>query len=233
MTTKKKKKTLAQEAGYIRRRLKNKGVEMMKDHKGQDVPVDYIPPLDLLKHEHAESLVNEARELHNHMADFKARCQTIADDLHDRLLAEDEIREHSVGGFTLNDFGKNVRVKFKIDSVQEVDEERLEVAKAYKDKFIQDEAGDMSKAITELLNYAFERESGRIDPRRGRALNKLRSRIKNKNFRKFLDEYNAAFDIRHTKRYEMFQVLNDQGEWDTISLTYSRISPDLQSEDEE
>ena len=225
------KKTLAQEAGYYRRKLKNRDVEAMKDHKGQEVPVDYIPPIELLKHRHAEEMVDEAMELHNKLADFKARCQELGDDLHQRLMEEDQIRDHSVGGFTLNDFQHNVRVKYKIDSVQEIDEERLAKAKHFKDKFIEEEAGDMSKAITELLNYAFERENGNIDPRRGRALNKLRKRIKNKNFRKFLDEYNAAFDIRHTKRYELFQVKDDQGEWESISLTYSRIKPEKQDDE--
>ena len=224
-TKKKKKRTLAQRAGVYRTKLKRQGVESIRDHKGKDVPVDYVPALDMLKHFVTEELIAEARELEHQLAAFKAKCQGIGDEMYDQLMAEEEIRDRSVGGFRLSNFDKSKTIDFKMDTVQSVDSEQLAIAKKYKDAFIEEESGQMSSVISDLLNLAFETSDGKIDPRRGRALNKYRSRIKNKNFRKFLDHYNAAFDLTYTKRYEKFSVRNDQGEYDSIVLTYSRVDP--------
>lgn len=230
--TKKKPRTIAQRAGVYRAQLKRKGVEVIKDHKGQDVPVDYVPAIDILKHFACEELMAEAAELHRKLAAFKGKCQQVGDEIYEQLMAEEEIREKSVGGFRLNNFDKSKYVDFKMDTVQVIDSEQLQIAKEYKDRFIKEEAGELSAVITDLLNLAFETSEGRIDPRRGRALNKLRGRIKNKHFRKFLDHYNQAFDINHTKRYERFIYRDDQGEEQSILLTYSRVRPEEPDADE-
>lgn len=221
----KKKQTIGQQAGIYRRKLKKRGIDHLKDYKGQEVPVDYIPPLELVKHFQAEELIDEAKDLQDKLAAFKTKCQQIGDDLHERMMEENDIRESSVGGFTVANFDKSRKVEFKMDTVQVVDSEQLAVAKEYKDRFIADEAGQVSEVISDLLNLAFETSDGKIDPRRGRALNKYRDRIKNKNFRKFLDHYNQAFELNYTKRFERFQERDDQGEYNSILLTYSSLKP--------
>nr|BDD47016.1 hypothetical protein 11 [Balneolaceae bacterium] len=225
-----KKRTLAQRAGKFRAKLTREGVEYLEDHKGQKVPVAYVPPIDMLKHFACEELMADAQELVEALARFKGKCQQMGDELYEQLMAEEEIREKSVGGFRLNNFDKSKYIDFKMDTVQVVDSEQLAIAKEYKDRFIKEEAGEMSNVISELLNLAFETSDGNIDPRRGRALNKYRSRIKNKNFHKFLDHYNQAFDINHTKRYERFLYRDEQGEEQSIVLSYTKVDPKLPSE---
>lgn len=225
-----KQRTIAQRAGTYRAALKRQGVEYITDHRGKDVPVEYVPALDLLKHFTTEDLLAEAMQLQQALAGFKSKCQGIGDEMYDQLMAEEEIRDKSVGGFRLTNFDKSKFIDFKMDTVQSVDSEQLAIAKEYKNRFIEEEAGQMSEVMSELMNLAFETSDGKIDPRRGRALNKYRTRIKNKNFRKFLDHYNAAFELSYTKRYEKFMIRNDQGEYDSIILTYSRILPVAQKD---
>lgn len=227
-----KKRSLAQRAGKFRAKLTREGVEYLKDHKGQKVPVAYIPPIDMLKHFACEELMAEAVELLESLALFKGKCQQMGDEMYEALMAEELIRDKSVGGFRLQNFDRSKYIDFKMDTVQVVDSEQLAIAKEYKDRFITEEAGEMSGVISDLLNLAFETSDGNIDPRRGRALNKYRSRIKNKNFHKFLDHYNQAFDINHTKRYERFLYRDEQGEEQSIVLSYTKVAPKVEDNDE-
>lgn len=226
-----KKRTLAQRAGVYRSKLKRAGVETLKDHKGNEVPVDYVPALDLLKHMICEELIQESKGLQAELAAFKAKCQNLGDNLYDRMMEEEDIRPNSVGGFRLNNFEKSLYVDFKMDTVQVVDDEQIALAKEYKDKFVEEAYGNVDPVMMEILNEVFENTKGKVDPRLGQRLNKYRSRVKNKSFRNFLDHFNQAFDINHTKRYEKFMERNDQGEYDSILLTYSKLSPE-KSEDE-
>lgn len=225
MATKTKKRTLAQRAGVYRTKLKRSGIENLEDFKGNEVPVEYVPVPDLLKHFLAEELINEAIELRNKLAEFKAKCQEVGDELHEKLMEEDEINPNSKGGFRCQSFNLDKYVDFKIDTVQVVNEEEITKAKHYKNLFLEEKYGDLDPVMVEMMNEVFENSKGKIDPRIGNRFNKYRSRVKNKNFDKFLDHFNMAFDINHTKRYERFMVRNEQGEYDSIVLTYSKLNP--------
>lgn len=227
---KSKKQSIAQRAGVYRAALTRKGVKTMTDYKGQEVPVAYVPAMDMVKHYITEEIIEEAKELQQRLAEFKAKCQAQGDDLYERLMEENEIRETSVGGFTLTNFDKSKKVEFKMGTIETVLEEEIAIAKKFKDKFVEEITESVpdketQSIILEMMNMAFERSNGKIDPRRRSELNKYRERVTNKNFRKFLDHYNKAFDLNHTKRFEMFKERNNQGEYESILLTYSSLEP--------
>lgn len=225
----KKPLTIAQQAGYARRKLKNRDIEFLVDHRGRSVPVDYVPDIDLLKHFEALEIIDRAQELARELAEFKYEVQQKGDDLHDQLMAENEIRDNSVGGFTLATFSKELKVIFAMDTVQVKVQEELDMADEWWSKFLDDEFDEDTKEkigwMIEIVDELLHNTKGQIDTRNIGRLNRMASKIPNDKYHKFLKHLNQAYDTQHTKRYEQFKVRNDQGEYDSVLLTYSRISP--------
>lgn len=221
--------TIAQQAGYTVRKLKNRGIKTLKDHWGREVPVDYVPAIDLLKHFAALEMIEEAKQIAQRLARFKFMVQQQGDELYEQLMSENEIRGESVGGFTLATFDKTFKVLFKMDSVQEKIPEELKIAEKHWEDFMQERFGDKLEENAWLLDMVDEllhNTKKEVDLRQIGKLNRMRSKIKNKHYNKFLTHLNQAFDTRHTKRYEMFQTKNNQGEYDSIILTYASLEPE-------
>jgi len=220
--------TIAQQAGYARRKLKNRDIEYLVDHKGLKVPINYVDDIDILKHWETIQIIERAKELREELAKFKGRCQQVGDELYDQLMREDEIRGQSVGGFTMATFDKEMKVLFKMDTVQVKIPEELTKAEDYWNRFLEDYYGDQDDKdalMIELVNELLHNTKDQIDLRNIGRLNRLGSKIDNKLYYKFLKHLNQAYDTNHTKRYEQFQERNAQGEYDSIVLTYTRVDP--------
>lgn len=235
----KEDRTINQLAGDIRRSLKRQDIKYLEDYKGEKCPVNYVPPLDLLRHSYCEELISEAKEIRERIAEFKHKCQQVGDKMYEVLMAEDEISDSSKGGFRMGMFDKSAYVDFKMDTVEEIDKAMLSKAEAHKEKFVQEMKDKLDGKIAEdemfildMMNDAFETSGGSIDPRIRTKLNRYRSRVDNKNFQKFLDYYNEAFDLRHTKRYEKFVERDDQNKEQSIILTYTKVDPKDPEDDE-
>lgn len=228
-----KQTTIAQQAGRARASLKRKGIKTLKDYQGKDVPVEYIPNLDLLKHFTCVELIEEAEQFKLELQKFKAKCQNIGDELYAQLMEENEIRESSVGGFTLSAFDKSQRVLFKMDSVKEKNPEQLTLAGEYWNRFMQTEYPDTDPKqhfLYSVVNELVFNAKDEIDPGLVNLMNKYGERVKNSNYKKFLNHLNQAYDLRHTKRYEQFEKRDDQGKYKGVILTYTRLDPLEESE---
>lgn len=115
-----------------------------------------------------------------------------------------------------------------MDTVQEKIPEELEIAKSFWEIFLQEEFPDQNQEdhfLHEMVNDLLYNQKGHIDIRQIGKLNRWGSKIKNKNYHKFLEHLNQAYDTKHTKRYEQFLERNDQGEYDSLILTYSKADP--------
>lgn len=228
--------TIAQKAGYARRKLRNRGIEFLEDHRDKQVPIEYVPDIDVVKHAEALEIIDRAEELAAELAEFKHEVQEKGDELYNQLMAENEIREQSVGGFTLATFDKELKVIYAMDTVQVKIKEELKVAEEHWKKFLEDEFGeDLDRVgwLLDLVDELLHNTKEEVDMRQIGKLNRMRKKIDNKHYNNFLDHLNQAYDTQHTKRYEQFKYRNEQGEYDSILLTYSRIDPRDPEEKEE
>ncbi len=220
--------TIAQQAGYARKSLKRKGIKSLKDYNNKDVPIEYVPNLDLLKHYKCLELIERADSLKQQLMAFKAECIEVGDEMYTQLMEENEIRDSSVGGFTLGTFNKDQRVIFRMDSVKDKNPEQLKIAEKYWNEFLEDEYPGVDPAqhfLYSIVNDLVINSKDEIDGRLITTMNKYGSRIKNKLFKKFLEHLNQAYDLRHTKRYEIFEKRNKQGTYKAVVLTYSKLDP--------
>ncbi len=225
-------KTIAQEAGYARGSLKRKGVSTIQDYKGREVPVDYVPDIDLIKHFKTLELMQKADRLKKLLQQFKAECQEAGDHMYERLMEENEIRETSVGGFTLSTFDKNSQILFRMDTVKDKNHEEISMAGSFWDKFMKDEYPDLDPKqhfLYSIVNELVFNTKDEIDTGMINILNRYGQRIDNKYYQKFLYHLNQAFDLRHTKRYEIFQRKNKQGKYKSVILTYAKVDPLIES----
>lgn len=226
-TKKKKSKslTIAQRAGYARRKLKNAGVESIADHKGTEVPIDYVPDIKLVEHFLTLELIEEAREIRQRIREFKYKVQSEGDDVYQQILADADLEDKEIKNYTLSSFNKMKRVVFKRPPAYTQDEKQLEISREYKKKFIQEMAGDVPDYVVDLVEELMENSQGDIDQAKISKLNQLATKIKNKNFQKMVEHYNQSLDAYYAKRYEQFVEKDDQGEDASIILTYASEKP--------
>lgn len=223
--TKDKKLTIAQQAGYARRKLKNRGIDAITDYKGQDVPVDWVPDMDLMEHFLTRELIDEARELQDRLRAFKHKVQQKGDELYSRMLEDNGVAQDEIKNYTLSTFDKSLQLVYRKPPRYTQDEKELAISRDYKKKFFADIGGDLESWIIDLIEELMENTRGDIDPRKIGTLNKLAQKIKNKNFQQMVKHYNQSLDPYYAKRYEQFKERNDQGDYDSIVLTYASLSP--------
>lgn len=227
----KKQLSIAQRAGYARRRLKNAGVESIKDHKDQDVPLDYVPDIKLVEHFTTLELIEEAKEIRQRIREFKYKVQTQGDDIYTQMLKDAGVDAGDIKNFSLSTMNKQKLVRFKRPPAYTQDEKQLEISRSFKRKFFEDMAGDVPDYIVDLIEELMENSQGDIDQAKISKLNQLATKIKNKNFRQMVEHYNQSLDAYYAKRYEQFIEKDDQGEDSSIILTYASEHPVNPEED--
>ncbi len=222
---KKKNKTIRQRAGYIRRRLKREGNEILTDYKGQDVPVDWVPAIDLVEHFETVEFINEAIDLRRRLSEFKHRVQSTGDDIYRQILEDNGVAEKEIKNYSLSSLDKKHKVEFKRPPKYSLDEKELAISRDYKMKFYEEMAGDIPKWLVSLIEELIEDSKGDVDQGKLARLNKMVPQIPSNNFKQMVNHYNQARDAYYAKRYENFYVRDEQGQEKSIVLTYSYVSP--------
>lgn len=221
----KKSRTIAQQAGMARRRLKKEGVEFIEDYKGVAVPLDYVPDIDLVEHFLTLQLIAEAKEIKTKLQEFKYKVQSQGDQLYHQMLADHNVESKEIKNFSLSTLNKKLKIRFTRPPHYTHDEKQLAISRDYKTKFLMDVAGDVDAYVVNLIEELLENSTGDIDPAKKSKLNQLATKIKNKNFLKMVDHYNQSLDAYYAKRYEQFLEKDEQGQENGIIMTYASLSP--------
>jgi hypothetical protein len=223
-----KKQTIAQQAGYVRGALKRKGMKHLQDFNGRKVPIDYVPDLDLVKHHLCTGFFEKIEQKERELRELKTELQQAGDELHTQLLAEGDIRDDSVGGFTLARFDKQARIIYKMGTVKDKNPEQLQMAGQLWNKFMEDEYPNTDPKqhfLHSIVNELVFNAKDEVDTNLINTMNKYAERVKNKYYHKFLHHLNKAYDLRHTKRFEIFEKKDDQGKYKSVILTYAKLDP--------
>ncbi len=219
-----KKRTIAQQAGTARRKLKRQGIEFLTDYKGTDVPIDYVPNIDLLEHYNTMELLEEARSIREQLEAFKAKVQTTGDEIYTQMLAEAGVDSPNKN-FTLSTFNKGMKIIFKRPPKYTQDEKELAISREFKKKWLEDEAENVPEYIIDLVVSLLESKDGNIDQAQISELNKMTQKIRNKNFRKMVEHFNKSLDAYYAKRYEQFLYKDNQGKEQSIVMNYADAEP--------
>lgn len=227
----KKNRTIAQQAGTIRRKLKKQGIETLTDYKGNEVPLEYVPNIDLVEHQAVTELHQEALELRQRMEVLKGKVQSQGDAIYTQRMQEAGLDPKSQKGFTRKSFDGKLSIKFTKPPKYTIDEVEREISQEYKKKWLQDEAGAIPEYYLELVTSLMEARDGNVDQAQLSELNKMRDKIPNKNFRAMVDHFNKCLKPYYAKRYEQFIERDDQNKEQSIILSYSDVDPKLPTDD--
>jgi len=225
-----KKRSIAQQAGIIRRRLKKQGITSITDYKGNEVPLEYVPNIDLIEHQSVTDLHAEAAELLERLQAFKGKVQSQGDSIYEQRMQEAGLDPKSQKGFTRTTFDKLLSIKFTRPPKYTRDDVELAIAQEYKRKWLRDEANAVPDYYMELVANLMESRDGNVDQAQLSELNKMREKIPNKNFRKMVDHFNQCLKPYYAKRYEQFIARDTQGKEQTVILSYSDVEPVLPAE---
>lgn len=227
-----KKQTIAQQAGVIRRKYKRLGIETIRDHNENDVPLDYVPNIKLVEHAATQDLIQEAKAILQTIREFKHKVQTTGDEIYNQLLAEEGLQGKEVKNFHIGTFNKNKKVVYKRPPKYTQDEKELAISREYKKKWLKDEADNaVPDYIIDLVTSLIESRDGNIDQAQISELNKMTEKIRNKNFREMVKHFNKSLEPYYAKRYEQFVERDAQGEDQNYVLTYSSAEPCTPEED--
>lgn len=220
-----KKRTIAQQAASARRKLKNRGIESLVDYKGNEVPIDYVPNVELLEHFLTIKTIEKAKELREELALFKHSIQSQGDELHLQRLEEGGIHQKEVKNYSLSTFDKSKKVIIKRPPKYTQDETELAICREYKKKWFADMAGNIAQWLIDLVSSLIENRDGDIDRDQIGTLNRMAEKISNKNFQKMVEHFNKSLEAYYAKRYEQFIECDEQGQEKTIVLTYASLKP--------
>lgn len=148
--------------------------QYMRDAKGRLVPLALVRPIDQARHQVVLELIDEARELSERLAAFKARA---LGDVEAFVSLSAEQYQVELGGakgnLTLTSYDGRFRI---IRQTQDrlVFDERLQVAKELVDRCIREWASNATDKIQALVTHAFQVDrAGKVSTERVLGLRKL------------------------------------------------------------
>ncbi len=223
-----KKRTIAQQAGSIRTKLKRQGIEKLKYHDGSEIPLSIIPNHKLIEHFIVMDHMQRARQLKAQLEELKFDLQTQGDEIYTQLLKEEGLDAGDIKNFTLFSLDKNERIVFKRPPGYTINEAERKICLEFKKKWLDDVAENLTdevRYLVELVDQMLETRNGEIDPGSVATLNQWVQKIRNPHFRKMVDHLNKSREAYYKKRYEQFIEKDGQGEDETIVLTYAKVKP--------
>lgn len=196
--------------------------EMRENAIGHFVPVSQIRPIDLLRDEAVQELIEEALELQLKTASFKAKAMNKISDFVDLSASEYGVKFGGAkGNVTLTSFDGKYKLVRAIGE-KRVFDERIQAAKAKIDECItrwKDTACDEAKAI---LEHSFKvNKQGYIDVNQVLSLRHLG--FDDPDWINAMDAIADSIQVTGTKSYLRLYKRNDQGRYVQISLDPSKL----------
>jgi hypothetical protein len=193
-----------------------------EDHRGNLVPVSKIKPIDLLRDNVVERIVDRAKQVSVVLQQFKAEAMS---DI--TAFTEQSASEYSVkyGGEKGNIQLLSFDGKFKvIKSINEyiVFDERLQIAKKLIDECIASWTSGASDNIQALINHAFEvNKQGKINTERILGLRRLN--ITDDAWVRAMGAIGDSVQITGSKEYVRVYVRQDDGSYEQIPLDLASV----------
>lgn len=193
--------------------------QVLIDAEGYEVPVKYIDPVVLKRHDLVEDVFTDIEKLQEQIAKVKlAVTHKIKQYL--ELTAEDH-GEKWQGNATLRNFDASKECEIKIAKRLELDE-RLQIAKSKIDDCIKKWSKGSGDKIKALVNRAFKVDSkGQVDTRQILGLRNLK--FDDPEWNEAMDLISDSVTISSIKEFFYFKKKNDQGAYITIPLNFHSV----------
>lgn len=200
-----------------------KNSKTYKDHRGNDIPSNYIHKLDKDKHAAAERFVKQAMKLSEQMSKFKSEVIDKCDELYNKALEENKVsvRQNAKGGYTVSTIDKRTKVVFTISETMRFDD-NIDIAQELIQQYLESITSDgVNPDLKLLINEAFKTRKGQLDTKRVMGLLKLE--IKNEKWVRAMELIRKSISVDSKKRYISFWTTDVEGKESAVKLDFANL----------
>jgi hypothetical protein len=192
-----------------------------QNHKGQDVPREYVSAFDRKKEQALGSLLKKAEKINELLTAFKVESFDIGDALYEMMLKEANISgTNRKGNYTLFNFDKSVKLEVNVSDRIEFDE-NIEFAQLKLNEFIEVKLTGSDSELRELINNAFTTSKGRLDSKRILSLFTLK--ITHPLWVEAMELIKRSISTNNTVRYLSMWVRDAFGKYEQVNLNFSNL----------
>ena len=135
--------------------IHKKSNKVWHDHRGNEVPREYVPEFDQKQEAQIGKIYNEAQKLSDQLADFKVKSFMIADEMYAQMLRNAKIDPTDrKGNYSLTSFDKSVKVEVNVSDRIDFDE-NITMAQEKLNQFIRTKTEGADQDLAALVNQAF------------------------------------------------------------------------------
>lgn len=194
----------------------------MQNAKGHLIPADKVKPVDKLRDEVVNDIIEAAKKLSAQMSKTKS---AIFANFNDFVAVSAQEYDTKLGGekgnTTLMSYDGQYKVALAV-SENLVFDERLQVAKNLIDECVHDWSKDSNDNIKALVNHAFQVDKeGKISTHR--VLNLRSLNIDDPKWLNAMDAISDATQVTSTKEYIRIYERDQHGKYQQVALDFSNV----------
>jgi hypothetical protein len=201
--------------------IQKKSDKMWKNHKGNDVPREYVPAFEVTKESAVAKIFKSAETINNQLLKFKSLAFSVTDSLYTQMLADANINSgDKKGNYTIYNFDKSVKVEVNVSDRIEFGEE-INFAQIKLNEFIQVKTAGGDSELHELISNAFTTNKGRLDTKRILSLFTLK--ITHTLWVEAMELIKKAIQTNSSVRYLTVSTRDENGKYNLLNLNFSNV----------
>ena len=190
----------------------------LMNHRGQLVPVTYIPKLDMKRHKFAIKFMKKVKAMSKQMLALKQAVNDEADAIYAIMLNDANIKNDGKGNLTITSFDKGFKFEWNMKDKMEFGDE-INLAQEKINEFLKEKTKHADEHLSTLVNSAFTSSKGRLDSKRILSLFPLQ--IDHPIWKQAMDLIKQSMHVNGTKRYLNIYEKDGEGEYKLIPLNFS------------
>lgn len=199
------------------------------NHRGEVIPVRYIPALEIEEDKIAEKLINEAQKVSNKLKELKQKAFDMADafyakkrdeKLNAKTQKEGSEKKQPKGNYTITSFDKSLKIEVNINDVIEFDDD-INLAQEKIAEFLDNLTQDAHKDLRVIVMNAFRTRKGKLD--KGRVLELQNYKIEHPVWLEAMELIKSSIETNRTRRYMKMWIRDENGKYNEIPLSFPAI----------
>lgn len=197
--------------------------KVWQDEQGTSIPYSRTTPIERMKEKYAYEIANAACKLNHQLTGYKARIQSICDELFDTVMSESEKKKATKGNFTWYNFNGSIKIEVSINENIDFDGMLIEKAKQKLLELVSEGINEKKEFLKELVLSAFQTSKGKLDTKKIFGLKKHASRISDKRFQEAMILIDQSIRRPSSTKYFRVWLRNEAGKYENVDLNFSSI----------
>ncbi len=195
--------------------------KMWSDHRGNEVPREYVPKEDKDNEKIVATIYKEAEKLSNQLAKFKERAFEITDKQYANILKAAKIDPSDrKGNYSITSFDKSVKIEVNVSDRIDFDD-NINLAQIKLNEFIKSKTEGVDADLSVLVNNAFSTRKGRLD--KGRIFDLMQLNIKGQLWAEAMELIRKSITTNSSVRYMDISSKDSEGRYVPVRLNFASL----------